>query len=405
MSQRWKRTVSVLSVGALAMTVVPLAMGAATSSASSKPTYVIGVQGPFSGADAEYGNYDFGGASLAAQIANKSGKDPFTIKIEKFDDQGSPTISPAAAQHATGTKNLVAIIGPAFSGASEAAAKYYKAAHVAEVSPSATAVALATSGNTSWFRDVADDSVQGAADAKFLVDTKKVTTLLVIADGSFYGDGLAAVVAADAKKLGATVVSQTIDAVNNGGSGVATEYPTDATQIAAGDPSAIFYGGYDADLGLLLGALDSAGYSASSHTIMSGDGSNVSALYSTDTTPNTAANDVYLSESATGKVSFFTGKLATQFKALTHIKASTAIYAAQAYDGTNAIIKSLLKLKSGSSIATLRKGIVTQLHKVNFKGVTGTISFAANGNLKDDTGAVAVSQVQNGVITFVTNEG
>ena len=140
MSQRWKKTVSVLSVGALAMTVVPLAMGAATSSASSKPTYIIGVQGPFSGADAEYGNYDFGGASLAAQQANASGKDPFKIEIKKFDDQGSPTLSPAAAQHATGTKNLVAIIGPAFSGASEAAAKYYKAAHVAEVSPSATAV-------------------------------------------------------------------------------------------------------------------------------------------------------------------------------------------------------------------------------------------------------------------------
>jgi ABC-type branched-subunit amino acid transport system substrate-binding protein len=89
---------------------------------------------------------------------------------------------------------------------------------------------------------------------------------------------------------------------------------------------------------------------------------------------------------------------------LTHIKASTAIYAAQAYDGTNAIIKSLLKLKAGS-ISSLRKGIVAQLHKVDFKGVTGTISFAANGDLKDDTGAVAVSQVQNGVIKFVANVG
>src|SRR5579863_10118599 len=112
MSQRWNKAVSLLSVGALAMTVVPLAMGAA-SSASSKPTYTIGVQGPFSGADAEYGNYDFGGASLAAAQANASGKDPFTIVIKKFDDQGSPTLSPAAAQHATGTKNLVAVIGPA----------------------------------------------------------------------------------------------------------------------------------------------------------------------------------------------------------------------------------------------------------------------------------------------------
>jgi len=82
-----------------------------------------------------------------------------------------------------------------------------------------------------------------------------------------------------------------------------------------------------------------------------------------------------LSESATGKVSFFTGKLATAYKALTHIKASTAIYAAQAYDGTNAIIKSLLKLKASSSIKSLRSGVVTQLHKISFEGVTGAISF------------------------------
>jgi branched-chain amino acid transport system substrate-binding protein len=404
MSQRWNKAVSILSVGALAMAVVPLAMGTASSSASSKPTYIIGVQGPFSGADAEYGNYDFGGAELAANAANASGKDPFTIEIQKFDDQGSPTLSPGAAQHAVGTKNLVAIIGPAFSGASESAAKYYKAAGVAEVSPSATAVALATSGNTSFFRDVADDSVQGAADAKFLTKTKKVKSLLVIADGSFYGDGLAAVVAADAKAAGVKVTTETIDAVNNGGSGVATEYPTDATQIAAAKPAAIFYGGYDADLGLLLGALASAGYSASKHDIMSGDGSNVSALYSTDTTPKTAANGVYLSESATGKVSFFTGKLAKSFKKLTKIKASTAIYAAQAYDGTNAIIKTLLAVKS-TKISKLRAGVISGLHSVNFTGVTGKISFQSDGNLKDDTGAVAISQVVKGVITAVTNEG
>src|ERR1700689_3303839 len=103
MSQRCNKAVSILSVGALAMAVVPLAMGTATSGASAKPTYVIGVQGPFSGADAEYGNYDFGGASLAAQQANASGKDPFKIEIKKFDDQASPTPSPSASPHATKT--------------------------------------------------------------------------------------------------------------------------------------------------------------------------------------------------------------------------------------------------------------------------------------------------------------
>jgi len=117
---------------------------------------------------------------LAANTANASGKDPFTIKIEKFDDQGSPTLSPAAAQKATGTKNLVAIIGPAFSGASESAAKYYKAAHVAEVSPSATAVALATSGTPAGSVTSRTTRCRARLTPSSSSTTKKVTTLLVI---------------------------------------------------------------------------------------------------------------------------------------------------------------------------------------------------------------------------------
>jgi hypothetical protein len=41
---------------------------------------------------------------------------------------------------------------------------------------------------------------------------------------------------------------------------------------------------------------------------------------------------------------------------------------------------------------------------VSFKGVTGPIAFQADGNLKDDTGSVQVSQVVSGVITLVTTE-
>jgi branched-chain amino acid transport system substrate-binding protein len=90
---------------------------------------------------------------------------------------------------------------------------------------------------------------------------------------------------------------------------------------------------------------------------------------------------------------------------LTHIKASIAIYAAQSYDAANAIIKSLVADKKTSSIPKLRKETVASLHKVSFNGITGPISFQADGNLKIDKGAVQVSEVENGVITLVTSVG
>jgi branched-chain amino acid transport system substrate-binding protein len=254
-------------------------------------------------------------------------------------------------------------------------------------------------------RTIADDSVQGKADADYLVKVKNVKNLLVISDASFYGDGLATVVATDAKALGATVTTQQIPNVSTGGGGTTTEYGPAATAIATSAPGAVFYGGYSPDFGLLLSALSSAGYTASAHVIMSGDGSNSPSLV-TSTSPASAANGVYLSEGAAGKVNFFTGKLATEYVKLTKIKASVAEYAAQAYDATNAIIAALVKTNTPKTVTTtLRKEVVANLHKVNFKGITGTISFAGDGDLKNDTGTSAISEVESGTITFLTNQG
>jgi branched-chain amino acid transport system substrate-binding protein len=406
MKLRLNKAAMAVSIGGLLVAGIPLAGLASTSSAATaKVTYTIGVEGPFSGSNAELGDWIFAGVQFAVAQANASGKNHYILKTEKFDDQGSSSLSPAAAQKAVGTKNLVAVVGPAFSGASEAAAPYYKAAHVAEVSASATAVALASGSDSNFFRTIADDSVQGKADADYLVKVKGVKNLLVIADGSFYGSGLAQVVAADAKALGATVNTETIPSVANGVGGTTTEYGPDATQIATSAPGGVFYGGYYSDFGLLLSALSSAGYTASSHVIMSGDGSNASGLI-TSTTPSSAANNVFLSEGAAGKINFFTGKLATEFQANTHFKASVALYAAQAFDATNAIVASLNTTKTPKTVTTtLRKQIVAALHKVDFKGVTGTIAFAGSGDLRNDTGTSAVSEVENGTITFLTNEG
>jgi branched-chain amino acid transport system substrate-binding protein len=298
----------------------------------------------------------------------------------------------------------VAIVGPSFSGASEVSYKYYHAANIAEVSPSATAVALASGTDSSFFRTVADDTVQGTADATYLVKTKGEKTITVIGDESFYGQGLADEVAKVATSDGATVNSLSIANINEGGGGNASAYSTLATSIAQANPPAIFYGGYAPEFGILLGDLASDGYTTATHVIMSGDGSNDPSLI-TSTSPASAANGAYLSESATGKVSFFTGKLASEFTKATHVKASIALYAAQSYDAANAIIKSLAKDAKTSSIAKLRKETVAELHKISFAGVTGPIAFQADGNLRDDKGEVQVSEVENGTITIITSVG
>ena len=159
---RLNKTVAAVASGALLLMVVPLAGFASTASASAKPTYVIGYEGPLSGGNQQLGLNMIFAVQLAINNANATGKLPFKLQLAQYDDQGSGTLSPAQAQAAVANKKLVAVVGPAFSGATEAAEPYYSVAHIATVSPSATAAALAKGTQNNFMRVVAGDDVQGA---------------------------------------------------------------------------------------------------------------------------------------------------------------------------------------------------------------------------------------------------
>jgi branched-chain amino acid transport system substrate-binding protein len=388
MRLRLNKTVAAVASGALLLMAVP-AIGLVSTSAAAtkhKPTYTIGYEGPLSGGNQQLGLNMVFAVQLAINQANANKSLPFKLKLKTFDDQGDPTISPTQARSAVSDKNLVAIVGPAFSGATAAAEPFYHGAHIATVSPSATNPTLATSGWNNFFRVVADDSVQGPADANYLVKSKGFKSVYVVNDGSTYGAGLAAQVATQAKADGATVTPVTVPGTGQcqNGTASATEYSAAATQAVASKASALFYGGYYCDLGLFLGALSSAGYTG---TVMSDDGSLSPALIQ-GTTPASAANNVLLScacSSSTNK------KFNSEYAAVAHFSAENATYAPESYDATNVIIQAMKKLKK-----ITRAGIVAQLHKISYKGMTKLIKFAKNGNIAGT--AIYVSKVESGKI-------
>jgi branched-chain amino acid transport system substrate-binding protein len=391
MKLRFNKTVAAIASSALLVMAVP-AVGIASSSAgaAAKPTYVIGYEGPLSGGNLQLGLNMVFAVELAINQANASGKLPFKLKLARYDDQGDPTISPTEAQAAVANRNLIAVVGPAFSGATAAAEPYYSKAHVATVSPSATNPTLATNHWNNFFRVVADDSVQGPADANYLVKTKGFKSLYVVNDGSSYGAGLASAVATQATSDGAKVTTATVPGTGqcNDGTASATEYSAAATQVVASGASAMFYGGYYCDLGLFLGALSSAGYSG---TVMSGDGSDSPALIQ-GTTPASAANGVLLSCACAASTNSAFNK---GFGNLANFSATTATYAPESYDATNTIISAMKALVKAKKKIT-RANLVTQLHKITFKGITKTVHFQSDGNIAGS--AIYVNQVKNGKI-------
>ena len=265
---------------------------ATQSRRSTLPTKV-----PLSGGNAQLGLNMAYAVQYAINQANAGksqfGPLPFTLKYVAKDDQGSPTLSPTDAEELTSNPAVIGVVGPAFSGATKAAEPTFSAHNLATVSPSATNTALATSGWHNFFRDVADDSVQGPADANYVVQKLHLTNLYVSNDASTYGEGLAAAFAAQATKDGAKVTTGTFPGTSQCSDGTAspTQYPDDAATVVSAKPQLLFYGGYYCDLGLLAGALSKAGYTGK---IMSGDGSDSTALIS-GTNPPSAANGIYAS--------------------------------------------------------------------------------------------------------------
>ena len=162
-----------LVAGAVVLSGFSGAAFAAKQPNTTKPTFAIAYEGPLSGGNAQLGLNMAYAVQYAINQANAGksqfGALPFTLKYVAKDDQGSATLSPTDAEELTSNPAVIAVVGPAFSGATKAAEPTFSAHNLATVSPSATNTALALSGWHNFFRDVADDSIQGPADANYVV--------------------------------------------------------------------------------------------------------------------------------------------------------------------------------------------------------------------------------------------
>ncbi|MCU1491491.1 MAG: amino acid/amide transporter substrate-binding protein family [Acidimicrobiaceae bacterium] len=367
-------------------------MATTAAQASSKPTYTIAYEGPLSGGNQQLGLNMKYAVQLAVNQANSGstfGSLPFKLKFTPADDGGSATQSPTTAQGLIDNKSVVAVVGPAFSGATKAAEPSFAAAHLATVSPSATAPILADEGWKNFFRVVADDNAQGPADATYAVQKLKAKGIYTVDDASSYAVGLVSAFDAKATSLGAKITHQQAPGTTQcqAGTGNVQEYGALATQVQQTHDPVTFYAGYYCDFALFAKALRAAGYTGQ---LMSDDGS-LDPHYVSQAGTSVAAKTV-LSCACTNLGNSSADKaFSSGFKKLAGFPVGT--YSAEAYDAANTIISTLKKL-GNKSIS--RAALVTALHKAVYPGLTKRVHFLSNGNIAGST--VYEYQVQNGKI-------
>jgi branched-chain amino acid transport system substrate-binding protein len=353
-----------------------------TSGSASLPTFTIAYEGPLSGGNAQLGlNMKFS-VELAINKANAGtsqfGKLPFKLKFLASDDQGSGTVSPSVATSLVGNTSVIAVVGPAFSGATKAAEPTFSAANLATVSPSATDPSLATQGWKNFFRVVADDNAQGPADAQYMVNTLHIKSVYVVNDASAYAVGLTTAFATEASKLSIKVTSEQVPGTTqcSAGTGSVTEYPAAATKIVSSGAGALYYGGYYCDFADFAKALRLAGFKGQ---LFSDDGS-LDPHYVAGAGKTVAAGTLISCPCQTLTSTGSDATFSSEFKSLAGFAVGT--YSAEAYDATNTIISVMKNLAaSGGASKITRAAVVQGLSSVTFIGLTKTIHFKSNGDI------------------------
>jgi branched-chain amino acid transport system substrate-binding protein len=225
------------------------ALGAAAvvGSAFAADTIKIGIPQPMTGPATQYGDQIQAGALTAIDAINEAGG----IKGRKLeplliDDGCEPKQAVPAANRVVnaGAKFAVA---HACSGTTVPAVNVYEQEGIVAITPGATSPLVTdTIKPHFFFRTIGRDDQQGPFAAKFIASTLKPKTVAILHDKQTYGSGVASQVRDSLEKEGTKVAM--FEGINVGDS----DYSAVITKLKSLDPDLIYFGGYHAELGLLL---------------------------------------------------------------------------------------------------------------------------------------------------------
>ncbi len=351
--------------------------GSAPAGEGSEKVVKIGIGAPLTAGSVAQGQGIQRGVELAVKQANESEElKALKLKIETVpgDDQGDPKTGVTVANTFTSDRSLVAVVGHLNSGVTIPASKIYNQAKIAMISPAATNPALTLQGLNNVFRVCTIDSVQGPTGADAAFNEAGAKKVVVIDDSTPYGEGLASEFA---KQFAA-----------NGGEVLFTEKTSDkdsdfnalVTKIKAAGADLVYYGGtYNAGA-LLSKQMSESGVQA---PLMGGDGlfdAQYVKLASTDAAQGDMVTSVGLPIDKLPKGQEFTAAYKEAFPS-----EEVGAYDAYSYDAANTLIAAIVAAAKEKGVDALvlpagRDAIIANVAKTDTEGVTGKISFDANGD-------------------------
>ena len=360
MNKKIKGSLAVVTAAAVAfgLTSVPAASAAVK-------TYTIGYQGPLSGGEASTGIDEQNAVKYAIKLFEAKNKG-FKIKLVSIDDQGDPAVAGTVAPGVASNKNVLGVVGPAYSGATIASLPYYKSVNMPVISPSATRVSLTdpTSpdfGGPVFHRVVGKDDLQGPALAKYATAGVSAAKVFVFDDQSAYAVPLRGFVEAGLKKVaGATVVGG--DSVPN----TTTDFSPTIAKIKTSGATVVIYTGYYSQAAVFIKQLRDSGSKA---VFAGGDG-----VFNQEFPKLAGAAAEGSKVTGVGGLAGVDAKMEADFKKKMGV--SSGVYSVESFDAANILLSGI---KAGK---TTRTAMLAYVKAYKGKSISGnTIKFDANGDI------------------------
>jgi branched-chain amino acid transport system substrate-binding protein len=225
------------------------------------PPLSIAMAGALTGPDAALGINIKNGAQLAIDKHNAANPG-CQVQLKTFDTEGDPQKATQIAPQIINDAFTVGLIGPAFSGETNATGPVFNQAGLVAATASATNVTLSEKGWRTFFRGLANDGVQGPAVANYMKNTLGYDKVCVVDDSTDYGLGLAQSVR---ETLGPVADSACNISVKKGDK----DFSAAVTQIKGVSPKAVFFSGYYAEAAPFVQQLRDGGFEG---TFVSDDG-------------------------------------------------------------------------------------------------------------------------------------
>ena len=252
-----KKFISVMLVAAMAVTALT-GCGSNSGSSSKKDAdkYYIGGIGPTTGATAIYGTAVKNGAQIAVDEINAAGGINGKQIEYRFEDDQNDAEKSVNAYNTLKDWGMQMLVGTTTTAPCIAVAGKTASDNMFQITPSASATDVLSSGNGNIFQVCFTDPNQGIASAQYIAENKLAKKVGIIYDSSdVYSSGIEEKFEAEAKDKGLQIVSKAAFTADS-----KTDFGTQLQKAKDAGADLLFLPIYYQEASIILKQADTMGY-------------------------------------------------------------------------------------------------------------------------------------------------